>query len=208
VIDEQTARSFYSNTYGESKTPPSASQPSPTPQQAEQKAEAFFSEGNPSKEEHGSTVIEVPEEVRALREADSARAMFSPQKTYADAIKSGPDWPAENQAAAAEWREVAADFELSTDQTRELAELVYGMQELPSEQTRGEWWADAQRELRRAYGEQGAQEALADAQRLIERDPRVACFLRETGLNAHPRVVMLVAEKARSARTRGKLKGR
>lgn len=150
----------------------------------------------------GVPADQLPDAVRELRENDDARRLFSPQTTYRDVIKIDDAWPEENKAAAAEWREIAADVGLSVSDTSELADIIYGTKEIPSAEVLVGWEREALDDLRREYGEKGAQQALADAQRLIARDPRVAYMLEETGLGSHPKFVAHVVRAARSQRGR------
>ena len=55
---------------------------------------------------------DVPDAVKALRD-DPARKMFSPQKTYANALPEAPDWTDAQRAQAREFREVFCDVGLS-----------------------------------------------------------------------------------------------
>lgn len=141
---------------------------------------------------------QVPEAVRKLREADSDRRMFSPQKSYAQALPIDPEWPTKVQATIAELREVAADLGLSDVEARALGELL--QREPASDEER----AASRAELQRRYGP-GADEELAEAQKLVARDPRFREFMDAAGWEAHPRLVMIFADKARAERARGRL---
>jgi hypothetical protein len=59
--------------------------------------------------------------------------------------------------------------------------------------------------LRDRFGSD-AEQAAADARRLVARDPRFAEWIEETGLGNHPDVVLMIAERARSERGRGRLR--
>lgn len=104
-----------------------------------------------------------------------------------------------------EWHRVAADVgasqsdvELFLSEGRALAKTP------PSPEQKTQMRADASRQLGTVYGA-GADKAIAAAQRLVARDPRLAAMLDRTGLGDSPKVVMRLAELANSQRARGRL---
>jgi hypothetical protein len=148
----------------------------------------------------GAPSDQLPPAVRELREQDDARKMFSAQVTYKDAIKAADGASEQDKAAAAEWREIAADSGLSVEETRELVSVFEGMTQPPTAEVKAQWEAEAISELVREFGKEGAVDALTDAMRLVARDPRVRDFLDSTGLGSHPAYVKRLVQAARSNR--------
>lgn len=172
------------------------SEPQPDPEQ--ERAEKMFVAPEPQQ-----VTATVPEHIAQLRKADPARQMFSPQKQYVDVF--GRDTPLDidprvHAAVLAESREIFADFELSDVEARDVVGWIR-RGEATGEQV-DEWNREAEGELRRVYGA-NADQALADARALAARDPRVGQILDAFG--APPRIVLLLAEKARSLRGAGAL---
>lgn len=154
----------------------------------------------------------LPDEIRALRDADDDRRMYSPQVTYRDAgledALAIPEIEAEEQSAsAAEYREIFADHGMAPDEAREVVQLARGLTASPpDEATQESWRAEAWRRLvDENGGEKGAREALELAQRLTARDPRVGHILEATRLGNHPRVIAMMVSKARTEKARGRL---
>jgi len=154
----------------------------------------------------------LPEKVRELRE-DPARRMFSPQNDYRDAgLEEAfdlPDVPDEAKAAAAaEAREMFADYGLSTAEAKDVLQLARSnLANPPDEATEARWRDEAWSGLVRAHGgdEKAAQQALDVAKKLLERDPRAAAICTHARLGNHPAFVRMVVEKARSEKARGRL---
>jgi hypothetical protein len=163
---------------------------------------AYLEQNKP--EPKGAPADAVPENIRALREQDSDRRMFGAQKAFADVIPIGNDWPEENKQAAAEWREILQDASLGTNEAKELVGIATSQREVPSAEVKAGWEASARAELQRVYG-RDAEAVLADAMRLVQRDPRVAQFLEQTGLGSHPAYVMHAARIARQEKAKGRL---
>lgn len=211
VTPEAAPASAASRLYGGpavEPTPPAA----PTTQQAPTAAPV-----QPEQALYGEEMlpaIEVPENIRAMREADGLRQLYSPQGTYAsvlpddlwagdDAAKEVPE--ALQRAAIAELREMAADVGMSADDVRAFDAISRTVTEMPSEEERITWREQAVTRLNEAFGD-GAAQALRDARAFIAQDPRRAQFLETNSLGDHPDVVMQVARLARQARAQGKLK--
>jgi len=158
--------------------------------------------------------VEVPENIRAMREADGTRQMYSPQGTYAsvlpddlwagdEAAKTIPE-PVQ-RAALAELREMAADVAMSNDDVRAMQSIARQITEEPTEADRVTWREQAVTRLNESYGT-GAAQAFRDARAFIAQDPRRAKILDAKGLGDHPDTVLMVARLARQARIQGKLK--
>lgn len=156
--------------------------------------------------------VEVPEGVRELR-ADPARRMFSAKSMYGDSVKFDEvplDATAEERAAIEqsnnEALEILADYEFSGAEANQVIDLFrQAAVNPPSDEQRAAWRADAEQQLRRAYGSD-ASHTLALAKQLVARDPRARALLEATGLGDHPDVVMKITRVARSQKASGKLK--
>ncbi|MBI2749754.1 MAG: hypothetical protein HYX43_10565 [Burkholderiales bacterium] len=179
-------------------------QAAPVEQQPAQAAEPAKPAQQTGEPQAAQTDESVPANIKELREKDDARRMFGAQSTYKETIPIGESWPEQNKAAAREWREVLADTEISPADARELVGVVQGLKELPSAETKVEWEKAAHDELQRTYGAD-ADQALADAQALVARDPRVQAFLYESKLGSHPDFVRHIVRLARQQRARGRL---
>lgn len=158
-----------------------------------------------------------PEEVQALREADPSRRMYSAQTVYATDLpdadfeavvgQKGPDGApfTQEQAvqAAATFREIAADLTLSATDVRELVPIIKAPPPTPEQQASNR--AVAFQWLNEAHGDQ-AGFALAAAQALVARDPRVAALLDRSGAGDDVRVVSKIVASALKLAAAGKLK--
>jgi hypothetical protein len=151
---------------------------------------------------------EVPAEIRELREADRDRAMLSPQRTYADALKDDVRDTEEARAFRAEAREQFADLGLSSSEARQVVEVFDSALRdgIPDEATRARWQSQALDAVFREHGPKEAPRRIAAARALVARDVRVQRILDATGLGSHPAVVSLLISKAHSERMRGRLK--
>lgn len=158
--------------------------------------------------------VEVPESIKAMREADGLRQMYSPQGTYAsvlpddmmtadEAVKHIPE-PVQ-RAAISELREMAADVAMSSDDVRALQSIARQIPSTPTEAERAAWRSQAVARLSETYGDQ-ANQVLQDARAFIAQDPRRARLLNAKALGDHPDTVLMVARLARQARIQGKLK--
>ena len=190
--------------------PPSAPAPQPQVERTsdERAQEAFY--GKPEE----VPAVEVPENIKAMREADGLRALYSPQGSYASVL---PDdlWAGDEtakaipepvqRAALAELREMAADVAMSNDDVRALQSIARQIPEAPSDADRIAWREQAVTRLNETYGN-GAAQAVRDARAFIAQDPRRAKILDNKGLGDHPDTVLMVARLARQARMQGKLK--
>jgi hypothetical protein len=154
---------------------------------------------------------EVPKEIQELRDQDSARRLYTPQATYRDALPDNllaeaPDLPAEVQSAVvAEFREMAADFQASTQDVAEVRRAINSVTAPPSTEQRAQWHDEIVERLNAEYGT-GAKQALRDAHKLIARDARMVKILNHNGVGDHPDLVLKFARLARTARLNGKLK--
>lgn len=193
------------------KDAPVADQPRPlAPGSEEERASRMPYEQNKSAPEvvDPVAIAPIPEAVQALRDADSARRLYSPQKTYAEALPLDmiqDEAPANIKAAAvAELREIAADVGATPDQVMALRAVGHSMPAVVTLEQRTAWHEEAVDLLNAEFG-QGAAMALKDATRLVNRDPRLAALFA-SGLGDHPQAVLTMARLARAQRSAGKLK--
>src|SRR5688572_9381419 len=93
-----------------------------------------------------------------------------------------------------------ADYSLIDSEAREIGGLIDRYEQTPaSDETSGKWAQEAWATLIRTHGSaDAASAALADAQKLIKRDPRVAAILNATRLGNHPRIVLKAVALAKS----------
>ena len=153
-------------------------------------------------------IAPIPEAVQALRDADSARRMYSPQKTYAEALPLDmiQDEAPDNVKAAtvAELREMAQDIGASTQDVMALRAIGNNMPPEVTLEQRTAWHEEAVDLLNAEFG-QGAAMAFKDAARLVQRDPRLAAIFNG-GMGDNPQAVLIMARLARQARLDGRLK--
>jgi hypothetical protein len=181
---------------------PAAPAPAPSVQPSEPLQFAYPS----MQPEAPQAATDVPANIAELRRADDARALFSPQKTYANVVQDFPGESDEIKAFRAEGRNQMADMQLAPDQARDVVsifdtELQNG---IPSDETAAQWAQESMRELQQRFGAE-APARLREAQQLIQRDPRISRMLAATKLGNHPRLVLMAVEAARSQRNAGKL---
>ena len=174
------------------------------PSMAQPKAEAQPAEAAP--------LVDVPAEIQAMREQaraeDPAMRMYPPEKqlvaipeTMFDTV---PEMSVEQRAATvAELRRISADLGFGNNDLREINTHLREVEASPLDV--GQARAEASKQLARVFGKD-ADQALADARKLVMRDKRVARFLEDTGLGDHPAIVLKIAKQARSLRQKGKLK--
>lgn len=114
----------------------------------------------------------------------------------------------ELQGVVGEYKQIFADHGFTTTDAREVMDLARTVIDNPPDaETESTWQTEAWNELvKTSGGVKGAREALQLAQRLVQRDPRVAALLEATRLGNHPRMILKMAEKARQERARGRLK--
>jgi hypothetical protein len=95
-------------------------------------------------------------------------------------------------------------FNVPSDVAQDLSELGVAAEVPPDEAKLIEWRAKAHDELRREFGDT-VDVAVADARTLVAKDKRLHDYLDRPGLGSHPRVVALIANRARQLRLQGKL---
>lgn len=156
--------------------------------------------------------LDIPDEIRALREADRNRLLYEPAKHFSGVINDRTvelpdDMPQAVKAAAlAEVANMAADLGMSPQDVEALRVVGVACNAAPpGHEQRAAWQEEAVDRLNRQYG-QGAAQAYRDAAAFAQRDPRVMAMLNEGGRGDHPDTVMIFARLARQARQAGRLK--
>jgi hypothetical protein len=187
-----------SNTQAAPETPAATTEPATAPQTP--------AETKPATETQ-EAATELPDAVRELRD-DPLRRMFSPQGTYAsvqleEAMANLPLDGETKAAEASEWREIFADIGASPQDARELVQAADIFTSQPMTPQRDAANVNAARQLMTQQFGADADQALADAQALVKRDPRLANILERSRLGNDPKTVVKVAQLARSAKLRG-----
>lgn len=150
----------------------------------------------------------IPAHIAELRN-DPLRKLYSGDSTYGtqpiidDAMAEVPEEV--RLAVESEVREMGMDVGASPvefQQSVQLATTLY--KNPPTAEQVGEWRQTALAQLKASYGD-GWKGALADAQKLVQRDPRLAALLDRNGLGDHPQMVERLVNLARAQKLRGKL---
>lgn len=152
-------------------------------------------------------LVDVPDAIKTLRD-DPLRRMFSPQGSFAsvqleESMAHLALDPAVKTAVAAEFREVFADFGASPQDAKELVDTAsrFGAEPMTAERDATNTNSAIQI-LNEHYGTD-AKAALATAQEMIARDPRIARMLDASRLGNDPQTVLKIVQLARSAKQRG-----
>jgi hypothetical protein len=195
------------------------SMPEPEPEQPAEPTKPTGEPKTPAEILYGNKdaplpVVDVPDDIKAAREADQLRQMYNPQKQLAHVIrddyftKDGAETdlpPLVQKAVVREMREMAADLGMGADDVRSLRAIGQTIKVAPSDAQRMAWREQAVTQLNATYGKD-AKGALRDAAKFIAQDPRRAKALEAQGLGDHPDAVLMFAKLARQARNAGKLK--
>lgn len=161
---------------------------------------------------------DLPEQA-PLSDEEHAERMFGdsdPVLTYGDAardiesavLESLGD-PEEAASTATQWASEFQTLGLTHAESVTLTEVgIAAVTSAPSAETVLTWQEDARTALLQDFGPKGAAQALADAQTFVTRfgSPELRDVLNMTGLGNHPRVVRVIAAKARAARLEGRLR--
>lgn len=148
-------------------------------------------------------VLDIPENIKALRKADGARAMYIDTGLSSALPDNGLDHvddfaPEMKQAFVKEVRNIFQDVGLGAGDAIEFRAMAKQMQaDPPTAEQVAQWHKEASVQLVATYGKDGAQRALEGAQALVMRDPRLAKMFEANGLGNRPEVVMRFAELAR-----------
>lgn len=166
---------------------------------------------SPATSEHTEAPqVEVPESVKALRAesaADTDDLVTAPATSaVADFFAPLSETPlpdAMRQAVEAEATQMTRDLGLDARGLQEL--LTRGAQVRALEMTPERAQAAAAALLQREFGD-AHEQALADARKLANRDPRVAQLLRSSNLGNDPETILQFARLAVRQRAAGRLK--
>jgi hypothetical protein len=172
----------------------------------------------PSKQEESSHIkIDVPDHVKAERESDQGRKLYSAQAQFKSALPdnlfdpqeiegedaAAPISPEVRKAVVSELRDMAADLGLEPLEVKEFQQRSALLRTSPvpvSQQVQ-----DSIDALNAAFGKD-ASKCLKDARALIAKDPRTAQIVDALGLGNDSRTILTLAHAARRARAAGKLK--
>lgn len=157
--------------------------------------------------------VSVPSNIEALRASTPptrAEKLYdaAPPAPLAQFVEANSDPTAPRasvQAVALEITAMAKDCGLDDGELAAMMNRAPAAQKLaPDEAQRAQ--RKAMDLLRAEHGPEGADKALAEAKRLIARDPRMANFMQRSGLGNDPETVALFARKARTQRGMGRLR--
>ncbi|TDY25755.1 hypothetical protein B0G81_6238 [Paraburkholderia sp. BL6665CI2N2] len=198
IADRLFGKSSVTSAPAEQSTPVEAAKPAEATQ-----AEA---EAKPATETPAAGG-DLPDAIRELRD-DPLRRMFSPQGTYAsvqleESMKDVALDPAIKTAAATEFREIFADLGASPQDAHELVATASRFTAEPMTTERDASNTNTAIELLNQHFGNDAKSALADAQQMIARDPRLSRMLDQSRLGNDPQTVLKIAQLARSAKMRG-----
>lgn len=150
-----------------------------------------------------------PFHVEQWRAEDTPRSFYSKttgmEKVVPDNAFDGADLPADKrQAAVANLRNMLADTGLAPIEAQAMINRagIVRSEGKTVEQARRE----ARAQLARTFGADGAEAALADAKKLVTRDPRFAKWIDKKGLGNDAQTIVQLAYAARSQRIQGRLK--
>jgi hypothetical protein len=154
----------------------------------------------------------IPAEVQALRD-ETPSELFDAWGMHSQAVTAAFDPlmdpmmdEGQRETSLREVAEIVSDLGANHSDVDQFATLAQQFtREPPSEEQEADLVRECVDGLRRKYGPEWLQVA-ADARRLAARDPRLVEYLEETRLGSHPKVVLRLAEIARSERLNGRLK--
>lgn len=150
-----------------------------------------------------------PPEIKAERDADPLRKVYSAQVQYRDIIPDtaldddadAADLPAEvRKALIVESREMAADLGMTKDDIEIFRAVGASIKEQPPTDEQCIEWQDQAIDLLNAEFGQGAKQALRDARKFAQKDKRLSMALDRNGFGDHPKIVLTVARLAAKAK--------
>ncbi len=150
---------------------------------------------------------DLPAEVKALRDGDVARSLYDDRSAFSELPNVLADIGLEGRELEIEhrhWAGVLTDLAVPPAEVKGLATLAKS-HAYPDEATAETWQTEGLEALKTTYGS-AWKSALADAQALVQRDPRLSDWLNRTGLGNHPRFIAMAADRARHAIANGTLK--
>lgn len=176
-------------------TPVPAPPPAPPAAETKTQAETLYPEEVPL------PALEIPQSIVELRKSEQR---LDDRTLPFHSVFERTDDP-QQRGVNQELAHIFADLEVSATDARSIVGLADQLAASPPDDaTAAKWKQDSLTRLREVYGKDHEQ-ALADAQKLVHRDPRVAAMLDQNGLGSHPRVVETIAALARQAKGRGRL---
>jgi len=174
------------------------------------KVKAMSEELEPLSETEQAEILAAPtpRHVEAWRkEAMPERSLYPSNAEFGSVVPddmfAGANLPTEKrQAAVRELRGMLADTGLSPAEANGL--LMRAGHVRADGKTDEQQRREARKELAKQFGDPDA--ALADARKLIARDPRFSKFIERKGLGNDTETIITLARAARSQRAAGKLK--
>lgn len=188
MTDDQTLANLL---YGGATAPAPAPAPAaaPAPFDADAAAAALYIDGTDNLDE-----VTGLDRIHASTQRDIESAFVE---------RLGGD-PSEGRAVAGEWADTFRQYQLPPDEAAQLTGIGLGVIAGGVEADPIAWRASARTALMQEFGT-SADAALADAQRLVAKDAKLARFLDETGLCDHPAYVKAIALRAKALRAAKKL---
>jgi hypothetical protein len=204
-FDQAAARMFGSTTPTSapaSSAPASSATSIPSlDQAAEEMAERLFGKADDQAQAKGDTAN--TEMFSASIHADALREI------EASAMQDHFASPDDARQTAAQWGQTFNSFELNASESASLAQLGASALARPPGPELVQSWTEQSRDvLLQEAGPQGAAQALADVQLMVQRfgTPELRDMLEATGLGNHPVVVRMAIQKAKALRNAGKLR--
>lgn len=177
----------------------------------ERQAERIYGERpNPARDAiERDIAASVPAEIRSLREArarEPANALFGETALGDEIVEATLNdvnyAPEVRRAYADEYKRLASDNGMTANEALEAASIINAP--IADERTQSRWGRQTEESLKMQYGDEW-QSRLADAKRLVNRDPRVAKIIESRGLGNNPKIVSLLCDLARRERLKGRL---
>jgi hypothetical protein len=197
--DQSAAQVLYGNS-----TPAPVPAPAAPAQQPQAKSAAEALYGSKPSTEGMSDGDRQRAEQRAHDAREAQRAV---DNTYGSATRTITEAaverlglsPDEAQASVRDWQPRFQSYGLSGDEAQSVVDVAVGA--VAGNVDQSGWANQSRAALTREFGSaDGAQRALDAARALVAKDPALAAFLDSSGLGSHPKVVVLLANKARSRR--------
>jgi hypothetical protein len=109
--------------------------------------------------------------------------------------------PDDTAAAVSDWAGRFQSYGVDGSDADQLVSI--GLGAIAGNVDQSGWASQARTALNREFGDAG--KALADARALVARDAGLRDFLENTGLGNHPKVAVVIAQRARQLKARGQL---
>ncbi|MBX9629563.1 MAG: hypothetical protein K2X67_03495 [Burkholderiales bacterium] len=145
-------------------------------------------------------------ELRAQRSKEPASALFGGSEfgdELFEATLTDTSVPTETRRAVAdEFARMSGDLSMTSNEVAEVASVLNAP--IADERTQSRWGRQAEEMLKVQYGDSWEQR-LADAKKLLHRDPRVARIVEQRQIGNHPKLVLMLCDLARRERLKGRL---